>query len=73
MTTVLLFIQIIVSCTLIAVILLQAKGSGLSGVFGGEGGFYRSKRGVEKLLVITTIALGFLFLVLSVLQVVISK
>jgi len=73
MTTFLLIVQIIVSCTLIAVILLQAKGSGLSGVFGGEGGFYRSKRGVEKLLVITTIALGFLFLVLSVLQVVISK
>ena len=73
MTTFLLIVQIIVSCSLIAVILLQAKGSGLSGVFGGEGGFYRSKRGVEKLLVITTIALGFLFLVLSVLQVVISK
>ena len=73
MTTFLLIVQIIVSCTLIAVILLQAKGSGLSGVFGGEGGFYRSKRGVEKLLVITTIVLGFLFLVLSVLQVVISK
>lgn len=73
MATVLLILQIIISSALITVILLQAKGSGLSGVFGGEGGFYRSKRGVEKLLVIVTIALGFLFFVLSILQVIISK
>lgn len=67
----LLIIQIILSITLILVILLQAKGSGLSGVFGGENSFYRSKRGVEKLLVYITIALAAIFLVLSVIQVII--
>lgn len=65
----LLFIQIILSITLIVVILLQAKGSGLSGVLGGENSFYRSKRGIEKLLVYITIALAGIFLILSIIQV----
>ena len=65
----LLVTQVIVSTLLIIVILLQAKGSGLSTVFGGEGGFYRSKRGVEKLFVYLTIALTIIFLILSILQV----
>ena len=69
----LLIIQLIVSVLLITVILLQAKGSGLSGVFGGEGGFYRSKRGVEKMLVYFTIILSILFFALSISQVLIAK
>ena len=70
MNSYLLIVQIIVSCLLIVIILLQAKGSGLSTVFGGEGGFYRSRRGVEKLFLYFTIILTVLFLVLSILQVV---
>ena len=54
---------------MIVVILLQAKGSGLSTVFGGGGGFYRSKRGVEKLFVYLTIILAAAFLVLSIVQI----
>lgn len=61
-----LLAQIVVSILLIVVILLQAKGSGLSTVFGGEGGFYRSRRGVEKMFVYFTIILAGLFLVLSI-------
>lgn len=66
MKTAILLAQIAVSILLIVVILLQAKGSGLSTVFGGEGGFYRSRRGVEKMFVYLTIILAGLFLVLSV-------
>lgn len=69
MKTFLLFLQIIISISLIIVILLQAKGSGLSGVFGGENSIYRSKRGIEKLLIYVTIALAGIFLVLSIIQV----
>lgn len=69
MKTFLLFLQIILSISLILIILIQAKGSGLSGVFGGENSFYRSKRGVEKLLVYITIALAGTFLVLSLIQI----
>lgn len=58
----------IISTLLIIIILLQSKGSGLSTVFGGEGGFYRSRRGVEKLFVYFTVILAVLFFVVSILQ-----
>lgn len=72
MKTTLLILQIIVSVSLITVILMQAKGSGLSTVFGGSGGFYRSRRGVEKLLAYVTVCLTALFLVLCIIQVMLA-
>jgi preprotein translocase subunit SecG len=71
MKTALLILQLITSVALITVILLQSKGSGLSSAFGGGGGVYRSKRGVEKLFVYLTVILAVVFLVLSLLQVII--
>jgi preprotein translocase subunit SecG len=64
-------IQIIVSVALILVVLLQAKGGGLSTIFGGEGSVYRTKRGLEKTLFKFTIALSILFGVVSLLSVII--
>lgn len=58
-------LQIITSLALIAVILLQARGTGLGEVFGGRGEEYRSKRGIEKMLFYATIALSVIFLGLS--------
>lgn len=58
-------IQIIVAVLLIAVILLQMQGSGLSTAFGGGGEFYRSRRSLERVLVWATIVLSILFAVLS--------
>ena len=69
----LLVLQLIVCVLLIVVVLLQAKGTGLSGAFGGEGGMYRSKRGVEKLLVYFTVILGVIFFILSIVQVLVAK
>lgn len=54
--------QIVISILLIIVILFQQKGSGLSGVFGGEGNIYRTKRGLERFLFIFTIILVVLFI-----------
>ena len=71
MKSFLLVLDILISLLLILVILLQAKGSGLSSTFGGEGGFYRSKRGVEKLFVNFTFALIFLFFIVSIILVII--
>lgn len=71
MKTFLLILQIIISTLLIIIILVQAKGSGISTVFGGQGGFYRSKRGIEKLFVTFTVILASLFLVLSIIQVIV--
>ena len=50
MNPLLAFGQIIVSIALIVAILLQARGTGLSGTFGGDSAVYRSRRGVERRL-----------------------
>jgi preprotein translocase subunit SecG len=57
--------QIIVSIALIIAILLQARGTGLSGTFGGDSAVYRSRRGVERRLWQFTIILLVLFALFS--------
>lgn len=62
MLTLLTYFQIIISILLVIAILLQRRGGGLSPVLGGSGGFYRSRRGVERVLFTGTIVLAVLFL-----------
>lgn len=57
--------QIIIAILLMLAVLLQNRGVGLSGVFGGSGHVYRTKRGLEKKLFILTIILAVLFLLIS--------
>jgi preprotein translocase subunit SecG len=57
--------QILLSIALIAAILLQARGTGLSGTFGGDSAVYRSRRGVERRLWQFTILLLALFVVFA--------
>jgi preprotein translocase subunit SecG len=57
--------QIIVSIALMVAILLQARGTGLSGAFGGDSAVYRSRRGIERRLWQFTIVLAVLFAVFS--------
>ncbi len=59
------FGQIIVSIGLMVAILMQARGTGLSGAFGGDSAVYRSRRGIERRLWQFTIILGILFAVFS--------
>jgi preprotein translocase subunit SecG len=59
------FGQIIVSIALIVAVLLQSRGTGLSGTFGGDSAVYRSRRGVERRLWQFTILLLVLFVVFS--------
>ena len=65
-------IMIILSITLTTLILLQAKGGGLGSIFGGDGGVYRTRRGVEKTLYQTTIGLTILFFAISLFAVAVS-
>lgn len=59
-------IQTIVAILLIAVILMQNKSAGVSGVFGGGGETFRTeKRGLEKTLFQATIVLALIFISLS--------
>ncbi len=64
--------EIIVSILIIILILLQERSSGLSGIFGGEGGggMYQTRRGIEKMIFMGTIALAVIFAALSILQLV---
>lgn len=65
-------IQSIIAIVLIVLILLQERSSGLSGIFGGEGGgFYQTRRGMEKIIFYLTIALIILLLAVSIYQLVV--
>ncbi len=61
MKNVLIIIELLISVLVVGSILIQAKGTGLSSSFGGGGEFYRSKRGVEKIVVYATIFLVICF------------
>lgn len=63
--TILFALQIVVAILLVGAVLLQAPEGGLSPVFGGGGEMYRSKRNVEKFLVVATIVLSTLLVILS--------
>jgi preprotein translocase subunit SecG len=66
-------IQIIISIALITVILLQARGSGLGGIFGGDSSIYKTRRGVEKTLFQATIGLSIAFFAISILNVLVTS
>jgi preprotein translocase subunit SecG len=65
------YITIISAISIITTVLLQSRGSGLGGAFGGsDGGGYRTRRGAERTLYYTTIGSAVVFvasLLLSIL------
>jgi preprotein translocase subunit SecG len=65
--------QLIVSAALVLSVLLQARGSGLSGAFGGDSSVYRSRRGIERRLWQFTIALLVLWVLFSMASFLIDK
>ena len=65
MKTTVAILQLIISILLMVTILMQNRGTSLSGLFGGSGGVYRTKRGMEKVLFTLTIIFSILFLGLS--------
>ena len=66
------FFQLLIAVLLIGSILLQRRGGGLSPVFGGGSGFYRTRRGVERMFFIGTVVLSFLFLASAILNIVLQ-
>ncbi len=72
MKSILPYIIIIDCIGLILVILLQNQSSSLGSGFGGETNFYRSKRGVERILFGATIVLA-IILVSSILATLLIK
>jgi len=66
-------LQIVVSVLLVAAVLLQAPGTGLSPVFGGGGESFRSKRSAQKFLLIATVALASILAILSLVLLYLQK
>jgi preprotein translocase subunit SecG len=60
--------QMILAVALITAVLLQQRGTGLGGAFGGEVTAYRSRRGIERTLFRLTIVLAVLFVIFSLLN-----
>ena len=59
-------LQIALSVAITALILLQERSSGMSGLLGGEGiGFYQARRGVEKIVFYMTVAFIVLFVAIA--------
>jgi preprotein translocase subunit SecG len=69
------FIQILTSIALIVVIILQAQGQGLGGLFGGPDtmGITKTRRGLEKTLFQITVGLAITFLANAIIQLLIQK
>ena len=62
-------VTIILSIVLIAVILLQTKGSSFSGAFGsGSDSIQRTRRGFEKTLFQFTVGIAILFVLLAIMS-----
>lgn len=59
--------QIIIAILLITFVLLQQRGTALGSAFGGEGGgFYATRRGLQKKIFWATIICGILFIILAI-------
>lgn len=63
---------IFISLVLTALVMLQAKGGGVNAMMGGEGGIYRTRRGLERSLYNFTIILAGLYLFVSFLTVLVK-
>lgn len=69
MSDVVLVLQIIVGVALVAMILVQSKGTGLGRAWGGSGGTSFTRRGLERLLYRGTFVASFIFVFLSIAQI----
>ncbi len=68
--TIVLVLQIIFSVMVIALTLIQSKGTGLSSMVSSSIGYYRSRRGIEKTVFFLTVLGIILFSTTSLLLVI---
>ena len=65
-------IHIILSLLIVGLVLIQSKGGGFTSGVGSSIGFYRSRRGLEKIVFVITIIVAVLIVVNSLLLVLLS-
>ncbi len=61
-------VSIVLAAILTVLVLVQNRGAGLSGVFGGDSAVFSQRRGSEKILHIVTIIVAVSFLVTAFLN-----
>jgi len=66
-------VQLVLAVFLILAILLQSRGAGLSGTFGGDSAVYTTRRGPEKVLYWLTIILAVIFVGLAIISLILRK
>ncbi len=65
--------QIIISVALTAIILLQTKGGGMGGLFGGtDTAIHKTRRGLERTLFNITVGLSVAFFAIIILNVIVT-
>lgn len=62
--------EIVLGVSLVGLIILQSKGTGLGSTFGGDMGFYSTKRGAEKVIFIATVVIAAIFLLIPIIGVI---
>ena len=72
MNNILNIVLVVTAILLIAAILLQQRGTGLSSAFGGDGTVYRTKRGLERGIFFATIVLAVLFFGTAIARIILS-
>jgi protein translocase SecG subunit len=65
-------LEIAIAIFLTVSILLQNRGAGLSGTFGGDFGGYYTRRGFEKFLTIFSVILSVVFVALAIANLILS-
>jgi preprotein translocase subunit SecG len=67
------FAQILIALLLIALILMQTRGTGFASGYAADSSIYRTRRGVEKTLFQLTIVVAVVFVLLAVLSVLLPR
>jgi protein translocase SecG subunit len=70
MKTAITIIQVTTLILVIVTVLLQQKGVGLSGVFGGSGSYYKTKLGAEKFVFWVTVISSLVFLGVTIFSII---
>ncbi|HXV26433.1 MAG TPA: preprotein translocase subunit SecG [Candidatus Paceibacterota bacterium] len=71
--TILTYIQLASAVLLIITILMQQRGQGLGSAFGGSSMEYSTKRGVERIVFVTSIVVAAVFVGASVARLVLAS
>jgi protein translocase SecG subunit len=72
MQDILLILSVILSVIIVSLILIQNKGAGLGGAWGGGGEMFQTRRGIEKITLNLTVIFIVIFFTVSLVKLLIK-